>query len=338
MKKRVTLADVAKAAGVSTATVSLGLRDSPQIPARTKRRVKAAAAKSGYVYNQSAANMRGSNQTLVGMVMSGSSNRFNAEVVAEFSRHCARNGQVMLYGDADEDIETQTRILERMVENNVTNVFVCAAEGSAATDFGIAMDHGVRLIQILRNVTDLHASYIGYDNSAALEQLTVQLIRDGHERIAFVGGQPTSSSREERRFGFMQALRKSGIEMDPAIQLSSPVTRKGGFEAMGQLLALESPPTAVVCYNDIVAFGAMLRLRAEGLEVGRDVAVTGFDDLEESSLWSPDLTSVALDQARLVSQAFGALGEGSVEKEGVNVAIKPRIILRRSTLDWRNPR
>lgn len=334
MKKRVTLADVAKVAGVSTATVSLVVRDSPQIPQKTKRAVRAAAEKIGYVYNQSAANLRGFNQTLLGMVMSGSSNRFNAEVVADISRLCAENGKLMLYGDADEDVAVQHQIFTRMVENNVGSILVCAAEGSSADDFKLVLDHGIRVIQVLRRVTNLGASYIGFDNIGAAEQLTTTLISDGHKRIGFLGGYSTSSSREERRVGYQLALQKAGFALDQTLEIATPVTRQAGFEGVARLLALDEPPTAVFCYNDVVAYGAMLHLSAAGLVAGRDLAVAGFDDLPESSLWSPALTSAALDREGLVVKAYSAVTIKPTDEIEANTILTPRIIQRDSTLNW----
>lgn len=334
MKKRVTLADVAKVAGVSAATVSLALRDSPQIPEKTKRVLRATAEKCGYVYNQSAASMRGSNETLVGMVMSGSANRFNAEVVSEFSRKCADNGKMMLYGDADEDTRIQAEILKRMIENNVKTVYVCAAVGSTAEDFSIAREHGIRIVQILRNVRELDAPYVGFDNVNAANHLTERLVTDGHKTIAFLGGSPTSSSREERRIGYELALRNNKLPVTDDLEVESEVTRKAGYDGMEQLLALPQRPTAVFCYNDIVAYGAMLKLIATDVAVGHDMAIAGFDDLEESSLWSPALTSVALDKEMLVSKALSILNEESWHAGSVNVVLTPRIQLRASTKNW----
>lgn len=334
MKKRATLADVAKAAGVSTATVSLVMRDSPQIPQKTKRSVRAAAERIGYVYNQSAANLRGFNQTLIGMVMSGSSNRFNAEVVSDISRLCAENGKLMLYGDANEDVSTQHQIFTRMIENNVDGILVCAAEGSKVDDFDLVLDHGIRVIQILRRVSDLAASYIGFDNIGAAEKLTTNLISEGHRSIGFLGGYATSSSREERRIGYQLALQKKGLRPDPQLEISTPVTRQAGYEGVEKLLAMPEPPTAVFCYNDVVAYGAMLYLSAAGIVAGRDLAVAGFDDLPESSLWSPALTSVALDRGGLVTKAYSAITTEPTDEVDANTIITPKIIHRESTLNW----
>ncbi|MEQ9261399.1 MAG: LacI family DNA-binding transcriptional regulator [Roseovarius sp.] len=338
MKKRVTLSDVAREAKVSNATVSLALRDSPQIPQSTKRAIRATAERIGYVYNQSAANLRSQNQNLFGMVMSGSANRFNADLVSDLSRKCAEKGRLMLYGDADESLATQRQIVTRMVENNVGGVFVCAAEGSSAEDFAMLTDYGIPVVQVLRKVQGMNASYIGFDNASAADIITTRLIESGHRRIAFLGGSREASSREERFTGYQKALRRAGIDADASLDIATPVTRREGYKAMERLLALPEPPSAVFCYNDILAFGAMLHLTASGIQAGRDIAIAGFDDLPEAELWVPSLTSAYLDRNALVEEAFEQMLRAKETRYAANVVIEPRPVFRASTQDWAGAR
>ncbi|MBD0864118.1 MAG: substrate-binding domain-containing protein [Rhodobacteraceae bacterium] len=124
------------------------------------------------------------------------------------------------------------------------------------------------------------------------------------------------------------------MEVDQTLDVTTTVARRAGFDAMADLLGMQIPPSAVFCYNDVLAYGAMLQLRSRGIEIGKEVAIAGFDDLEESSLWSPSLTSVALDRPRLVQQAFCTLTDVTMEDGQVNIAISPSVVLRNSTQLW----
>lgn len=136
---------------------------------------------------------------------------------------------------------------------------------------------------------------VGMDDENGTVWAVRHLIQQGHRRIAFVGGYATSSTRQRRLQSYRDSLQRHGINFDPALCIDSPVTRRGGYDAVHQLLNLAEPPSAVYCYSDVIAFGAMLGLRAAGLEAGRDLAVIGFDDVPEASLWHPSLTTVSAD-------------------------------------------
>ena len=102
-------------------------------------------------------------------------------------------------------------------------------------------------------------------------------------------------------------LEKYSIPLDESLMANSPVTRKGGYTAIQEVVSSENPPTAVLCYNDVVAFGVMLGLRSCNLDPGRDVAVVGFDDVSEASLWNPSLSTVSATPTQMGQQAASLL-------------------------------
>ena len=117
----------------------------------------------------------------------------------------------------------------------------------------------------------------------------------GHRRIGFLGGDPQMATQQERLAGWRDALIEAGVVVEDRYMFPATPTRQGGREAMERALALANPPTAVACYNDIVAIGATRALLARGLTPGRDVAVVGFDDIAEASDNWPPLTTVSGD-------------------------------------------
>jgi LacI family transcriptional regulator len=116
------------------------------------------------------------------------------------------------------------------------------------------------------------------------------------------------------------------------LYVTSPVTREGGRQAIREALALADPPTAVLCYNDVVAFGVMLGLQAAGRQPGRDFDVIGFDDIEEAALWQPGLTTVAIDSKRIGAEAAHLLIERieNPDAPARRIILPPRLVLRES--------
>lgn len=146
---------------------------------------------------------------------------------------------------------------------------------------------------ITRYIAGADVDYVGADNELGARRATEHLVERGHRRIAFIGGSNDSSARQDRMSGLISILEKHGIPLDESLVVSSAITRNGGYTAIQEVLSSANPPTAVLCYNDVVAFGVMLGLRRCNLEPGRDVAVVGFDDVNEASLWNPPLSSVS---------------------------------------------
>jgi LacI family transcriptional regulator len=145
------------------------------------------------------------------------------------------------------------------------------------------------------------------DHRGGARRATEHLLRLGHRRIAFLGGRAGMVVQEDRRDGWAQALAAADIEVDPALVVETHPNREGVFAAAQQVLGLADPPTAALCFNDVVAIGAIYALGARGLTVGRDFAVIGFDDISDARLIQPPLTTVAVEPRRLGERAAAIL-------------------------------
>src|SRR5262249_39084985 len=141
-----------------------------------------------------------------------------------------------------------------------------------------------------------------------------------------------SSARRDRLQGFRNALVQHGLPVDPVLQLTCSTTREGGYQCIRTLLGLPVPPTAVLCYNDIVAFGVMLGLQASGHMPGRDVAGIGFDDIAEAGLWRPALTTVAISPHQIGKEAARLLLERIAVPDAAarQIILQPKLIVRQS--------
>lgn len=339
-RRRVTLVDVAAAAAVSPATVSLVLRDSPSIPQRTADRVRDAAARLGYVYNRGAAGLRAARSGMVGVVVNDLTNPYFAEIVAAIQDAMAREGRVVVMSSTAESPDRQAAFVDKLREYNVDAVVVSPAAGTDPAFLRRIRAWGLPCIQFSRDVPGAGADFVGADNRGGMQRAVRHLVDLGHRRIAMVGVDTGISTGRERLDGYRDALAGAGIPRDPALEIACPATRADGMAAVSALLDRASPPTAVACFNDILAFGAMLALLARGLAPGRDVSVTGFDDIAEAALWRPALTTVAVPRRAIGEAVIGLLDRRLQDPAGPpeRVLVEVGLVVRDSTAPLENDR
>ena len=189
-----------------------------------------------------------------------------------------------------------------MLERDVDGLILGPVASTSITALQAIMRH-CALVLTNPYYEDLAADCVGMDDENGTVRAVEHLIRQGHRRIAFVGGYPSSATRQRRLHSYSDTLQAQGLESDPALCIDCPVTRRGGYDAAHLLLNMEAPPTAAYCYSDVIAFGMMLGLRAAGLDAESEFAVIGFDDVPEASLWHPSLTTVSADPRGLGENA-----------------------------------
>lgn len=291
-RQKLTLNDVARGCGVSRATVSLVLRDSPLVHADTRARVEAEIRRIGYIYNRAAANLRAQSTSSVGLVINDLSNPFFAEFAAGVDEALADVGYVTLLGSTGESVQRQQAVLASLAEHAPAGIILSPAEGSDGA--AVARVVGAHLpVLVFNREMDGEWDYFVMDNITGARLATEHLIALGHQRIAFYGGHRDSSSCRERREGYRQALASAGIESEPRWFVETAPTRLEAARQAGALFVRDPAPTAAVCYNDAVALGLQLGLVARGRRPGIDFALVGFDDIPEAALSMPPLTTIA---------------------------------------------
>lgn len=331
MPKKITLQEVARVAGVSRATVSLVVRKSPLVAAHTREKVEQVMADLDYVHDIGAARLRNNSSRTVGLIVPNLVNSFFTEFLSGVERVMEQDDRVVLLANSHDDAARQDAILQRFRGHGVDGVILCAAEG---TDPGLLQKlqrWNLPIVQSLREIGDGQTDYAGADYIEGVGLAVRHLVERGHRRIAFLSVTALTSAREERLVGFAQALKQTGAEDAGVVE--APLTWEGAAQSASRILALGSRPTAVLCFNDVLAAGLMLGLRHAGCEPGRDIDVVGLDDLPLAQLTYPPLTSVAMTPdrigmaaARLLSRRLDA-GDAAIER----AIIKPQLILRESS-------
>ena len=304
--RKVTIIDVARAAGVSKSTVSLVLQGSPRIRPETAEKVQAAFHRLGYVYNRGAANLRSARSNVVGMVINDLANPFFAELAIGIESVFRSSGLVPLMAHTAESPNRQADVLKTMREQAVNGLIICPARGTDASALSDFVRAGTPVVLAMRRIPGSRLASVVPDNARGAAEAVRHLLGLGYRRIAFVGGHDDMSAQRDRRKGYADALAAAGTPVDPALIVESAPTRDGGIAAIGAVLALADPADAALCFNDVVAFGAMLGLRHKGLEAGRGFGVVGFDDVREARDHAPALTTVAVDSAGIGARAAQA--------------------------------
>ncbi|MGN6549057.1 MAG: LacI family DNA-binding transcriptional regulator [Pararhizobium sp.] len=290
-RRRVTLLDVAREAGVSRATASLVLRKSPLVGDETRRRVEAAIEALGYVYNLGAARMRAAHSRTVGVIIPNLTNPFFAEMLAGIDSVLDDHGLVVLLANSRDMEARQVTMIRRLREHGVDGIIVCPATGTTRKLLTDAEEWGLPLVQALRHVSETTGDYAGTDYAGGMVQAVDHLVGLGHRRIAFVTGSLHHSAHTERLAGFRTGLRKHGLPEDGIVSI--PLTHGHAMGLAKRLVTGKDAPTAAICFNDVVGFGLSSGLFDLGLEVGRDFSVIGFDNLAEAEIMRPGLTTVA---------------------------------------------
>jgi DNA-binding LacI/PurR family transcriptional regulator len=325
---RTTLMDVARHCGVSRATVSLVLNDSPLVADQTAERVRQAMSELGYVYNRAAAALRTRRSDAVGVVMTQITNPYFAEFAAGLQDVLTESGTVPLLAVSGEDRELQHRLVTSLVERNVDGIVLIPAHGTRAADLPDLL--GTPLVLMARRLPDVDVDYVGAENREGGYAAAEHLYSHGCRKIAFVGGYLDASAREERAGGVRAFLIDHDLALPEELSLTCEPLRPPAREATKLLLTDHPEVDGIVCFSDVVAFGVLDAVADLGLRVGSDVRVIGFDDVHDAGLNRPSLSSVtvpARETGRRAAQLVLERAAGSTEptvREEFPTKLEPR--------------
>lgn len=293
MARRPTIVDVAQIAGVSKSTVSLVLQHSPMVREETRAQVRRAMADLGYVYNRAAANLRGTNAGLVGLVINDMRNPFFTEFATSAQMALSARGYATVVANTDEEPALQAQVVGSMIEHGVSAMVISPTYGGEEASFGPLGRAGIPVLQVLRQVAPTDRfPFASLDYARGGRLAAEHLLSIGARRIAFAGGAEGRPITLERMSGYLAVMEERGLE---PLVLSGRSSRAFGREAAVALTDERPDAEAVICFNDLVALGMLAGFHAIGRVVGRDIRVVGFDDIEECTMSYPQLSSVRCD-------------------------------------------
>lgn len=301
---RVTLRDVAARAGVSFKTVSNVINGHPHVTEATRGRVQDAIDALGYRPNQSARSLRHGRSGILALAVPELTSPYFAALASEAGRAAKEHGRVLVIEETLGDVEGERVALVDLTSRLVDGVIL----SPLVTPQQVVVERigETPLVMLGEHRYAVRADHVAMDSVRAARELTEHLLATGRRRIAVVGRQDGGSTGGERWLGHVQALLAADLVPDPSLVARVGAYRRAdGERAVRELLAAGVRPDAVLCFNDLLALGAVHALRQAGLAVPRDVAVAGFDDIEESryaglTTVAPDLPLLAREAVRLL--------------------------------------
>ena len=286
----------------------------------------------GYVYNQTAANLRNKRSNQIGLVLHDITNPFFSEMTAALSREMENHDLMLFLANSEESSERQQKFIESLLSHNASGLVLCPARETSRSFLASLKRRQIPIILAVRSIPELECDFVGTDNILGAQMATQHLISQGHRNIAFVGGKPDSQARSHRLGGYISKLIEHGISPKEEWTLSCDASRSAGADAMAHILENCPEITAVLCFQDIVALGAMRTLRDKKLKIGRDIAIVGFDDIEEANSVHPGLTTVSVS-AQEIGRKAGELLYSRIsgnDEPHKSIIIQPKLIIRES--------
>ena len=287
---RTTLKTLAKASGVSVATASQVIRGVGRISEHTRKRVLSTAEKMNYIPDGRAISMRSGERPEIGMIIQELANPFNAEVVSGVSDCLERHGYFVSVLDSRNDIERQKRNIKAFIRSARGGLIWVPAHNTPSKTIDLLRNHSIPTITFLRQIKGADFDHIGIKNTEGTEMATEYLIKLGHTKIAYFGGNLNSDVRKDRAEGYELSLKKHGLNWN--VIWTSEDTKQSGVERLHDLISEHPDVTALVCNGDMVALGACLALQSKNLQPGKDISVIGFDNVMDAKLVTPSLTTM----------------------------------------------
>lgn len=324
--------DVARRAGVSTATVSRVLNGSPLVSAASREKVEAAIRELAYLPHEAARSLAMRRSRTLGAVIPTLTNAIFAAGVNAFEDEARSRGHALFIAVSNYDPVQEGFLIRQMVERGVDGLLLVGNDRGPESSAMLAAS-GLRCACTWTYDEAAALANIGFDNAAAMAPVIDHLVASGRRRVAVLAGVLAGNDRARARLdGAVRRLDVHGLA--PIAVAETRYSIRRAKEAARELLALR--PDAIVCGNDVIAFGVLSAARAAGLRVPDDIAITGVDDLPISAEVDPPLTTVRIPAEemgrRAAAELIGAIRE---DRPVASIRLETRLVVRRSS--WRPP-
>jgi len=287
-----TVKDVARRAGVSTATVSHVINETRFVSAELRARVHQAMKELDYRPNAIARSLRRKKTQNIGMVVPDIAYPFLAEVAKGVEDMGFELGYTAILCESSGNLEKEAACISLLREKQVDGIVFIAA-GESYSHVQRLIEQGVPVVVCDRELPGVEVDTVIADNVGSGTQATEHLIRLGHRRIGCIAGPRELCISNRRGDGYKRALKEHGIPVDKDLIVRGDFRCRGGYEAMRELLALDERPTAVFACNDLMAMGAICAASRRRLKIPEDIAIIGCDDISLAAFTNPSLTTVA---------------------------------------------
>lgn len=332
----VTLKDIAQKVGKSITTVSRALHDYDDVSPETKAIVQRAAAEMGYQPDATAQRLQKRRTDTLGLVIptlgARTTDQFFSEFLAGISQKAHQLNYDLLVSSQPQG-ENELNAYHTMVSGRRVDGFILARTRHQDERINYLLSHDIPFVSFGRAEDEIAFPYIDVDGYYGMCLVAEHLIKTGHRKIAYIAPDPIYNFASHRHNGFLETLAKYGVQLKDDFNLKGDLSQRSGYGCANQLLDLSDPPTAIATGNDLMAFGAIKAAQERGLVVGRDIAITGFDNIPMAEDSNPPLTTVhqpvfsigEMVCEMLVSKIRGEM----IDYE--QVILKPNLVVRKSS-------
>lgn len=333
----VTIREIAKRLNLSIGAVSRAMDGFPDISEETRQRVIQTAREMGYVPNRAARQLRRRKADAVGYILPSNTPRFAdpffTEFIAGLGDETARHPFDLLISIAPPGEDAERRIYQDWIQGRKVDGFILTH--LRVKDWRLETLNEKRVpFAALESVPDVRDfPRVNLDRQSGVIQLMAHLVGRGFKRIACIGGPSDLQSQSSQMAGYQIGLEAAGLPFNSKLVVTSDLTSSGGYQAAKHLLSIPEPPDAIICINDETAFGVLCASHEQGIQIGHDLAVAGFDGVQESKFTEPPLTSLDIPVYDIASQLVKLLiaeivGKPLPERQ---VVLQPTLLVRDST-------
>jgi LacI family transcriptional regulator/LacI family repressor for deo operon, udp, cdd, tsx, nupC, and nupG len=338
-RQEVSIADIARSAGVSHTTVSRALRESPLISPDTRGRIQRIAREMGYTPNALAQSLQTQRTSTIGLVVTTIADPFFSDVVKGVEGVAREAGFSVFFGASHNEPEQEMVLIDTFHRRRVDGILIAS---SRVTNYEQRLDH-IRVPTVLINSQAQSQHKLLYRvavNDYLGAQMAVEhLLQLGHRAIGYLGIQSRPYSNQQRLSGYQTALRAAGVEwrddwimIAPTEEASSGEDVNAGRELLTRLL--DAGVTAVFCYNDMMAIGGLMACREQQIALPETLSIVGFDDVNAASFVTPQLTTIRQPKVQLGQLAMNVLLDLLDGRSGQDHILAPQLIVRNSTAPY----
>ncbi|MBA1274885.1 LacI family DNA-binding transcriptional regulator [Stutzerimonas azotifigens] len=324
------LRDVARLAGVSTATVSRVLNGSAAVSDDKRQAVQLACDELGYVLNAAARTLSSRRSMTIGAVVPTLATETFSRPLAAFQQTVHKAGYTLLVASFGFDPQVELQEVQTMLEHGVDALMVVGRTHDPKM-WELIERKGIPCVQAWTQ--DHRRPSVGFDNVTVARQMVDHLLALGHQRFATIVGEPAFNDRVgDRIIGTHARLTEVGLELPEHWRMETNLTLEDGIAAMRRLLQGPTRPTAVICANDLLAFGALLAAREFGVRVPEDISVVGFNDFDYARHMSPPLTTIRVELEQIGARAGACLLEALAGKSHSGpIEVSTELVVRSSS-------
>jgi DNA-binding LacI/PurR family transcriptional regulator len=333
----VTIKDVAREAGVSHTTVSRALRGSSLISDETTRRIQETALALGYLPSAAARSLKTNRSQALGVIVSSIDDPYFSEILQGIEEVAQGNHYSLFIAASQRDSERENAIVQAMRQHRVDGVVICSTPFSSERSHQFSK-YGIPIVMINNQAAEEYRYSIYHDDVDGSRQVTRHLIELGHHRIAYLGNSSSGRTTQDRLAGFRYEMEAAGLPIPTEYIFEIPGSEpENGSPAAEHFLSLPHRPTAIVCFNDMLAIGLLKAVQQQGIRVPEELSITGFDNIVFSNYTNPPLTTfdqpkrfIGQKAAQLIFSLLSSASDIHIPQHKIHV-LKGRLLVRQST-------